>query len=72
MSNLVTTNRYSYHGPLEGVSYSSRYFFAWKGAFIIGTYNTFDEAVDSLVWRESLKQRCEMIGPSQSFDIGYA
>ena len=55
MSNWVTTNRYSYDGPLGEVSHSGRYFFAWKKGFLIGTYSTFDEAMECLVWRERLK-----------------
>ena len=50
MTNLVTTNRYSYHGPLGEVSYSGRYFFAWKDeTILIGAYETFDEAVGALL-----------------------
>jgi hypothetical protein len=56
MSNLVTTNRYSYHGPLGEVSHSGRYFFAWKDEIIlIGAYETFDEAVEALVWRDWIR-----------------
>ena len=57
MSNRVTTNRYSYHGPLGNISHSGRYFFAWKCGLLIGTYNTLDQAMESLVWAERLKTR---------------
>jgi hypothetical protein len=52
MSERVTPNHYSYYGPLGEVSHSGRYFFAWKEAFLIGTYDTFDEAMASLEWKE--------------------
>ncbi len=51
VSNRVTANQYPYYGPLGGISRSGRCFFAWKEGFLIGTYRTFDEARESLVWR---------------------
>ena len=48
MSDQSTPHHYSYHGPLGEVSHSGRYYFAWKEGFLIGTYNTFEEAIASL------------------------
>jgi hypothetical protein len=63
MSAQLIPHHYSYHGPLGEVSQSGRYYFAWKEGFLIGTYNTFEEAMESLVWRERLKTRLGMVGP---------
>ena len=50
MSNPITTNRYSCHGPLGEVVHAGRYFFAWKDeTILIGAYETFDEAVCALL-----------------------
>ena len=68
--NRVTANQYPYHGPLGGISRSGRCFFAWKEGFLIGTYRTFDEARESLVWRERLRPRCEMIRSSHPLEYG--
>jgi len=46
MSDQFTTHHYSYHGPLGEVSHSGRYYFAWKEGFLIGTYKTFEEAME--------------------------
>jgi hypothetical protein len=63
MSDQFTPHHYSYHGPLGEVSHSGRYYFAWKEGFLIGTYKTFEEAMESLVWRERLKTRLGLVGP---------
>jgi hypothetical protein len=50
--NEVTTNRDSYYGPLGEVIHAGRYFFAWKEeteTILIGTYQTFDEAIAALL-----------------------
>ena len=52
VSNRVTADQYRFHGPLWGISRSGRCFFAWKEGILIGTYRTFDEARESLVWRD--------------------
>jgi hypothetical protein len=50
-------NRYSYQGPLGDVCQVGRYFFAWKDGFLIGGYQSADEAMASLVWEERLKTK---------------
>jgi hypothetical protein len=50
-------NQYSYHGPLGEVSQSERYYLAWKEGHLIGTFQTFEEAMESLVWKERLKAK---------------
>jgi hypothetical protein len=50
MSNEVTTTQYIlYQGPLGLVVHRGG-FVASKDGFPIGTYNTFEEAMESLVW----------------------
>jgi hypothetical protein len=56
-SEGTTMNEYSYQGPLGDVSHCGRYFFAWKGGFLVGAYQTVDEAMASLVWKERLKTK---------------
>jgi hypothetical protein len=46
---------YAYQGPLGQVVRNGRFFFASKDDFLIGTYNTFEEAMESLVYKERLK-----------------
>jgi hypothetical protein len=63
-SNLATMNPYSYQGPLGHVAHIGRYFLAWKDGFLIGAYQTADEAMASLVWKERLtKPQWEEIRP---------
>jgi len=47
MSNKGTSNKY-YDGPLGEVVRHGRTFFAWKEGFLVGTYQTFDEAMKAL------------------------
>ena len=55
MSNEATTTHYIiYQGPL-GLIVHRGGFFASKDGFPIGTYNTFEEAMESLVWKERPK-----------------
>ena len=55
MSNEATTTHYIiYQGPL-GLIVHRGGFFASKDRFPIGTYNTFEEAMGSLVWKERSK-----------------
>jgi hypothetical protein len=50
MSDRVTTNHCSYHGPLGEVSRAGHYFLAWKEETIfIGTYQTLDAAIEALM-----------------------
>jgi hypothetical protein len=55
MSNEVRTNHYAYRGPLGEVVRHGQTFSAWKNAFPIGTYNTFEEAMASLAWKGRVK-----------------
>jgi len=55
MSNEATTNHYAYHGPLGEVVRHGRTFYARKDGFLISTYNTYEEAMASLAWKEELK-----------------
>jgi hypothetical protein len=50
-------DQYAYEGPLGQVVHKGRYFFAWRDGFLIGTYHTLEQAMESLVWRERLKTR---------------
>ena len=57
MSNEVTTTSYiMYQGPLGQIVHRGG-FFASKDGFPIGTYNTFEEAMESLVWKERQKAK---------------
>ena len=55
--SLDMTDRYRYQGPLGKILHNGRYFFAWKDGLVLGTYNTFEEAMESLVWRARLKAK---------------
>jgi hypothetical protein len=55
MSNAARTNHYAYRGPLGEVVRHGQTFSAWKDAFPIGTYNTFEEAMASLAWKGRAK-----------------
>jgi hypothetical protein len=55
MSNEVTTNHYTYQGPLGEVVRDGRTFFARKDGFLIARYNTFEEAMASLAWKGRVK-----------------
>lgn len=49
---------YAYQGPLGEVIHNGRFFFASKDEFLIGrTYNTFEEAMESLALKEILNTR---------------
>jgi hypothetical protein len=50
---------YAYQGPLGQVVHNGRFFFASKDEFLIGTYNTFEEAMESLVYKERLETHAE-------------
>jgi hypothetical protein len=46
---------YAYLGPLGEVVRHGASFDAWKGGFLIGTYNSFGEALESLAWKGRIK-----------------
>jgi len=55
MSNEATTTHYIiYQGPL-GLMSTTEDSSPSKDGFPIGTYNTFEEAMESLVWKERSK-----------------
>ena len=56
MSNRAAITQYSYRGPFGEVSHSGRNFFAWQDGHLIGTYQTFEKAMEHLAWKERLKQ----------------
>ena len=51
MRNEGTSNYYAYLGPLGQVVCDQVSFFALKDGFPIGTYNSYDEAIESLAWK---------------------
>jgi hypothetical protein len=55
MRDRVTITKYSYHGPFGEVSHSGRAYFAWGGGHLIGTYRTFEKAMEHLACKERLK-----------------
>ena len=55
--SLDMSDRYRYQGPLGKIVHNGRYFFASKDGLLLGTYNTLEEALESLVWRERLKAK---------------
>jgi hypothetical protein len=57
LESLDITDRYRYQGPFGKIVHNGRYFFASKDGLLLGTYNTFEEAMESLVWRERLKTK---------------
>jgi hypothetical protein len=57
MSNRETITQYSYHGPFGEVSHSGRNFCAWQNGQLIGTYRTFEMAMEHLAWKERLKTK---------------
>jgi len=57
MSNRATITKYSYHGPFGEVSHSGRDYFAWQDGHLIGTYRTFEKAMEHLAWKERLKTK---------------
>jgi hypothetical protein len=48
---------YSYQGPLGEISYNRWYYFAWQESHLIGTFKTFEEAMESLAWKERPKTK---------------
>jgi hypothetical protein len=46
---------YAYLGPLGEVVRNGASFMALKDGFLIGTYNTFGEAMESLAWKGRTK-----------------
>ena len=48
---------YAFEGPLGEVVHNKQFFFAWKDGCLMGTYNTLEEAPESLALKERLKTR---------------
>ncbi len=46
---------YAFEGPLGEVVHNKRFFFAWKEGCLMGTYNTLEEATESLAPGERRK-----------------
>jgi hypothetical protein len=55
--SFAMSNWYPYQGALAEVTHDGRYFFARKDGFLIGTYSTLADALESLAWRERLKTK---------------
>jgi hypothetical protein len=55
MSSEGTSNYYAYLGPLGQVVCDEVSFFASKDRFPIGTYKSYEEAIESLEWKERAK-----------------
>ena len=53
--NGGTMSYYLYLGPLGEVVRHGASFIASKDGFLIGTYNTFGEAIESLAWKGRTK-----------------
>ena len=47
---------YAFEGPLGEVLHNRRFFFAWKDGCLMGTYNTLEEATESLHREKGEKQ----------------
>ena len=60
MSNRVAITQYSYRGPFGEVSHSGLNFFAWQNGHLIGTYQTFETAMEHLAWKERLKTKAHV------------
>jgi hypothetical protein len=57
---------YAYFGVLGEVEQKGGKFAAWKDGFWIGTYDTLEEAMDCLTFRERLKIESERNGIGKS------
>jgi len=66
MSNEVRSNHYAYRGPLGEVVRHGQTFSAWKDAFPIGTYETLQEAMESLEWKGRAKANVSTVGEKRS------
>ena len=55
MSIEVINKHYPYRGPLGEVVRHGKIFFASKDSFPVGTYNTYEEALESFVWKGRAK-----------------
>jgi hypothetical protein len=55
MSHAGTSNYYAYLGPLGQVVCDQVSFSASKDGFPIGTYDTYEEAMESLAWKGRAK-----------------
>jgi hypothetical protein len=50
--SMMEKDCYAYQGPLGQVVHNGLYFYACRDGFLIGTYNTFEEAMASLELKE--------------------
>jgi hypothetical protein len=57
MNNRAAITQYSYRGPFGEVSQSGQNFFAWQNGHLIGTYRTFEKAMEHLAWKERLRTK---------------
>jgi hypothetical protein len=57
MSDEATARYYAYRGALGEIVRHKASFFAWRDGFLIGTYNTLEEAMESLEWKGRLKAK---------------
>jgi len=55
MSNEGISSYYAYHGPLGEVVCDEVSFLASKDGFPVGTYKTYEEAMESLAWKGRAK-----------------
>ena len=55
MRNEEKTDYYTYLGPLGQIVCDEVSFFASKDGFPIGTYNWYEEAIESLAWKGRVK-----------------
>ena len=50
---------YAFEGPLGEAVHNKRFLFAWKDGCLMGTYDTLEEATESLASREKQKRKSE-------------
>ena len=55
MSNEGISSYYAHHGPLGEVVCDEVSFLASKDGFPVGTYKTYEEAMESLAWKGRAK-----------------
>ena len=48
---------YAFEGPLGEIVHNKRFFFAWNQGCLLGTYNTLEEAAESLALEERRKSQ---------------
>jgi hypothetical protein len=60
---------YAYLGPLGEVVRHGASFIASKDGFLIGTYNPFGEAMESLAWKGRTKKHFSLLTPWRVPDL---